>query len=213
MFQATTSARFLSAPIAFAILAAAAFPQAPFVKTTYGVAPVDPPLWARLSEALSDADIAKINLAAFAKGNKVAAWELGIAYMQGLGISQNFEKAEQMFRIGAVDADKKGMVGMFYAHGYFPKISVPSNAGMPRLADLRTTSSLLRLSRQREMLTSQLHRFTTPKQQPCISLCSKTLGIRKSGGRNSNSEILSLTGSTVLAMTRKGALRICSGRA
>jgi TPR repeat protein len=121
MFQATTSARFLSAPIAFAILAAAAFPQAPFVKTTYGVAPVDPPLWARLSEALSDADIAKINLAAFAKGNKVAAWELGIAYMQGLGISQNFEKAEQMFRIGAVDADKKGMVGMFYAHGYFPK--------------------------------------------------------------------------------------------
>jgi hypothetical protein len=26
-----------------------------------------------------------------------------------------------MFRIGAIDADKKGMVGMFYAHGYFPQ--------------------------------------------------------------------------------------------
>jgi Sel1 repeat len=98
-----------------------AIAQAPFVKTTYGVAPVDPPLWARLSEALSDEDIAKINLKAFAKGNKEAAWELGLAYMQGLGVPEDSAKAEQMFQIGAVDADRKGMVGMFYAHGYFPK--------------------------------------------------------------------------------------------
>jgi hypothetical protein len=26
-----------------------------------------------------------------------------------------------MFKIGAVDAEEKGMVGMFYAHGYFPR--------------------------------------------------------------------------------------------
>ncbi len=41
--------------------------------------------------------------------------------MQGLGVPADPAKAEQMFRIGALDSDKKAMVGMFYAHGYFPK--------------------------------------------------------------------------------------------
>jgi TPR repeat protein len=95
--------------------------QAPFVKTTYGVSPAKETLWATLHEPLSDADIAKVNLDLFAKGNKDAAWELGLAYMQGLGVPADSAKAEQMFRIGAVDPDKMGMVGMFYAHGYFPK--------------------------------------------------------------------------------------------
>jgi hypothetical protein len=40
--------------------------------------------------------------------------------MQGLGVPQDFAKAEEMFEIGAIDADRKGIVGMFYAHGYFP---------------------------------------------------------------------------------------------
>jgi TPR repeat protein len=62
-----------------------------------------------------------VNLELFAKGNKKAAWELGLAYMQGLGVPADPAKAEQMFRIGALDADEKAMVGMFYAHGYFPK--------------------------------------------------------------------------------------------
>lgn len=100
-----------------AVLAGA---QAPFVKTQYGVSVAKETLWATMHEPLSDADIAKVNLELFAKGNKGAAWELGLAYMQGLGVPQDFVKAEQMFRIGAVDADKKGMVGMFYAEGYFP---------------------------------------------------------------------------------------------
>lgn len=94
--------------------------QTPFVKTQYGVSPAKETLWATMHEPLSDADIAKVNLELFAKGNKDAAWELGLAYMQGLGVLRHFAKAEQMFRIGAVDADKKGMVGMFYAQGYFP---------------------------------------------------------------------------------------------
>jgi TPR repeat protein len=95
--------------------------QAPYVKTTYGVAPAKMTLWATMHDPLSDADIAKVNSELFAKGNKEAAWELGLAYMQGLGVPQDFAKAEQMFKVGAVDAEKKGMVGMFYAHGYFPK--------------------------------------------------------------------------------------------
>lgn len=95
--------------------------QAPFVKTTYGVSPAKETLWATIHEPLSDADIAKVNLELFAKGNKDAAWELGLAYMQGLGVPQDFAKAERMFEIGAVDADRKAMVGMFYAHGYFPE--------------------------------------------------------------------------------------------
>jgi len=66
-------------------------------------------------------DIARVNLKLLARGDKKAAWELGLQYMQGLGVPQDFAKAEQMFQIGAVDAEEKGMVGMFYARGYFPR--------------------------------------------------------------------------------------------
>ncbi|MGB7547475.1 MAG: hypothetical protein WBM14_06990 [Terracidiphilus sp.] len=66
-------------------------------------------------------DIARVNLKLFSKGNKQAAWELGLQYMQGLGVPQDFAKAEQMFQIGAVDTDEKAMVGMFYARGYLPR--------------------------------------------------------------------------------------------
>lgn len=107
--------------IIFGTFAAAAASQAPFVKIRYGVAPAKETLWAQLHEPLSDADIAKVNRELFAKGNKDAAWELGLAYMQGFGVPQDFAKAEQMFQIGAVDADRKQMVGMFYAQGYFPE--------------------------------------------------------------------------------------------
>jgi TPR repeat protein len=111
---------FGAACLAAEVSAVAAGAQAPFVKTTYGVAPAKETFWATMHEPLSDADIAKVNLELFAKGNKDAAWELGLAYMQGLGVAQDFTKAERMFEIGATDANKKGMVGMFYAHGYFP---------------------------------------------------------------------------------------------
>lgn len=94
--------------------------QAPFVKTTYGVSPAKMTLWARMHEPLSYADIAKVNLGLFAKGDKDAAWELGLAYMQGLGVAEDYAKAEEMFQIGAINAERKAMVGMFHAHGYFP---------------------------------------------------------------------------------------------
>jgi hypothetical protein len=117
MNQAAKPASVICAAV---LLASAAASQAPFVKTTYGVSPAEETLWAQMHEPLSDADIAKVNLELFVKGDKDAAWELGLAYMQGLGVAQDFAKAEQMFRIGAVDPDRKGMVGMFYAEGYFP---------------------------------------------------------------------------------------------
>ncbi len=120
MIQDAKKVRFVCAGILFGAFAIVAAPQAPFVKTRYGVSPAKITFWASMHEPLSDADIAKVNLELFAKGNKDAAWELGLAYMQGLGVSEDFAKAEEMFRIGAIDADRKGMVGMFYAHGYFP---------------------------------------------------------------------------------------------
>jgi TPR repeat protein len=120
MIQAARTARLVYAAILFGAFAIMAASQAPFVKTTYGVSPAKVTVWASMHEPLSDADIAKVNSELFAKGNKDAAWELGLAYMQGLGVPQDFAKAEEMFRIGAMDADRKGMVGMFYAHGYFP---------------------------------------------------------------------------------------------
>ncbi len=115
------TARFVCALFLFGFFVANAAPQAPFVKTTYPVAPAKSDLWVTWHEPLSDQEIARVNLELFGKGNKKAAWELGLAYMQGLGIEQDFAKAEKMFRIGAVDADEKGTVGMFYAHGYFPR--------------------------------------------------------------------------------------------
>jgi TPR repeat protein len=120
MIQAPMATRFGCAAILFCSFAIMAASQAPFVKTTYGVSPAKMTYWASMHEPLSDADIAKVNLELFAKGDKDAAWELGLAYMQGLGVSEDLAKAEAMFRIGAVHADKKAMVGMFYAHGYFP---------------------------------------------------------------------------------------------
>ncbi|WP_348264403.1 hypothetical protein P8935_07690 [Telmatobacter sp. DSM 110680] len=90
------------------------------MKTTYGVSPAKMTFWASMHEPLSDADIAKVNLELFAKGDKDAAWELGLAYMQGLGVPEDLVKAEAMFEIGAVCADREAMVAMFHAHGYFP---------------------------------------------------------------------------------------------
>jgi TPR repeat protein len=120
MIRASKTARCVSAGILCGAFAALAASQAPFVKTTYGVSPAKMTFWASMHEPLSDADIAKVNLELFAKGNKDAAWELGLAYMQGLGVPQNFVKAEEMFQIGATDAERKAMVGMFHAHEYFP---------------------------------------------------------------------------------------------
>jgi TPR repeat protein len=121
MIQAAKPVRLVCAMIVFGTFTIAAVSQAPFVKMTYNPSPAKIPLRDSMEDSLPDAEIAKINLALFAKGNKKAAWELGLAYMQGIGVVADFAKAEQMFRIGAVGADEKAMVGMFYAHGYFPK--------------------------------------------------------------------------------------------
>jgi len=121
MFQPAKRSKLTCFAIAFGIFAVVVGAQAPFVKTTYSVSPAEETLWATMHEPLSDADTAKVNLELFAKGNKDAAWELGLAYVQGLGVVQDFAKAEQMFEIGATDASRKSMVGMFYAHGYFPE--------------------------------------------------------------------------------------------
>ena len=120
MIQGAKKIKFVCAAILFGAFSIMAASQAPFVKTTYAVSPAKMTFWASMHEPLSDADIAKVNLELFAKGNKDAGWELGLAYMQGLGVPLDFAKAEEMFQIGAIDADRKGMVGMFYAHGYFP---------------------------------------------------------------------------------------------
>jgi TPR repeat protein len=120
MIEAPKSSKFVWIAVLLGTMITAASAQAPQVKTTYGVAPAKETLWAVLHDPLSDEDIAKVNLDLLKKGNKEAAWELGLAYMQGLGVPQDFTKAEEMFQMGAIDADEKGMVGMFYAHGYFP---------------------------------------------------------------------------------------------
>jgi hypothetical protein len=78
MIQGGRTARFVFAAILFGAFAIMAASQAPFVKTTYGVSPAKMTFWASMHEPLSDADIAKVNLELFAKGNKDAAWELGL---------------------------------------------------------------------------------------------------------------------------------------
>jgi hypothetical protein len=46
--------------------------------TRYTVSPAKVTLWALMHDPLSDEDIAKVNLELFAKGDKKAAWELGL---------------------------------------------------------------------------------------------------------------------------------------
>lgn len=121
MLHSSMRAMFLSAVALLGSFGTSVLAQAPFVKTTYAVSPAKMTPWATMHEPLSDADTDKVNLELFAKGDKQAAYQLGLASMQGLGIPQDFAKAEKMFEIGAVSAEEKAMVGMFHAEGYFPK--------------------------------------------------------------------------------------------
>jgi TPR repeat protein len=65
----------------------------------------------------TDQKIDAINQKLAASGNTDAAFELGLAYMQGLGVEQDLALAQHWFEIGAVKPADKGMVGMFYAGG------------------------------------------------------------------------------------------------
>jgi uncharacterized protein len=66
-------------------------------------------------------EIAEVNQTLAAQGNKQAAWELGLAYLQGYGVEQDLAKAEHWFEIGATDPDEQGIVAGLYEHGeYFP---------------------------------------------------------------------------------------------
>ena len=52
-----------------------------------------------------------------AKGNTEAAWNLGLAYVQGFGVRQDQSLAEHWFEIGATDPDEKNIVGGMYVSG------------------------------------------------------------------------------------------------
>jgi TPR repeat protein len=66
--------------------------------------------------------IAAINQSLAAQGDTKAAWELGLAYMQGYGVKQNLAQAEHWFEIGATEPGLKALVGDLHEHGeYFPK--------------------------------------------------------------------------------------------
>ena len=67
-------------------------------------------------------DIAHANEALAKKGNTEAAFELGLAYMQGLGVKQDLTLAEHWFEIGAMSPGDKSLVGGMYLSGEcFPK--------------------------------------------------------------------------------------------
>ncbi len=74
------------------------------------------------SSAKTPEQIAKVNHKLAADGNTEAAYQLGLAYMQGLGVSQNLKLAEHWFEIGATTPGQKREVADQYATGqYFQK--------------------------------------------------------------------------------------------
>lgn len=67
--------------------------------------------------AITPDEIFAANEALASKGNTEAAWQLGLAYLQGFGVRQNLSVAEHWFEIGATDPQTKSMVGQMYADG------------------------------------------------------------------------------------------------
>jgi TPR repeat protein len=68
-------------------------------------------------------EIAAVNLVLARKGNADAAWELGLAYLQGYGVPQDLTQAETWFEKGAIVPERAAIVGYLYAQGqYFPKV-------------------------------------------------------------------------------------------
>jgi TPR repeat protein len=66
--------------------------------------------------------IAGLNLRLAEQGNTEAAFELGLAYLQGYGVEQDLAKAEHWFMIGATDDDEKDIVaGLFRDGAYFER--------------------------------------------------------------------------------------------
>ena len=62
------------------------------------------------------------NLKLAEKGNVEAAYQVGLAYLQGYGVKQNLDRAEHWFQIGAQSAYEKQWVGDQYRSGrYFSR--------------------------------------------------------------------------------------------
>jgi TPR repeat protein len=73
-------------------------------------------------DAKTPEQIAAVNKKLAAEGNTEAAYQLGLAYMQGLGVSQNINLAEHWYEIGATTPAQKLRVANQYRSGqYFHK--------------------------------------------------------------------------------------------
>ena len=63
--------------------------------------------------------IADVNKRLAAKGSTEAAFQLGLAYLQGYGVEQDLPAAEHWFAIGATDDGEKDIVAGLYLHGFY----------------------------------------------------------------------------------------------
>jgi TPR repeat protein len=73
-------------------------------------------------DAKTPEQIAAVNKKLATEGNTEAAYQLGLAYMQGLGVSQNLKLAEHWYEIGATTPAQKLRVANQYRSGqYFHK--------------------------------------------------------------------------------------------
>lgn len=85
-------------------------------KSHYVVSPANNDPAARTAD-----EINAVNLKLAAAGNTDADFQLGLAYMQGVGVEQDLEKAERYFEMGAIKpADKELVSGFYLEHGWFP---------------------------------------------------------------------------------------------
>jgi len=108
------------------------------------------------------------NLKQAQKGNKEAAYQVGLAYMQGWGVSNNPDRAEYWFRIGATTPYEKRWVGERFRDGQYVPADVRKVDYWFRAAG--DHDSLLQLARIYRSAT-----FTTPDPGKSASLCLELL--------------------------------------
>jgi TPR repeat protein len=71
------------------------------------------------ASAITPDQIADVNRKLAASGNTEAAWELGLAYLQGEGVKQDLTQAEHWFELGATKPEQKGLVAEMYQKGEY----------------------------------------------------------------------------------------------
>ncbi len=167
--------------------------------------------------ALDDTDqsIFRLNQRLAKKGNTDAAFELGLAYMQGVGVHQDLAAAEHWFARGAITPETRGYVGGFYTDGEcFPKNLIRAafwlrSAGRPgdlfELANAYSEAGSEHVHEAGELYTSLLAATGHPEvRRAQLALGNFVLDGKYSSGETAESHAQNLSWARAIAQEMLG---------